>query len=401
MGSVYLAQIRGERGFERWVAVKVVDGSRVRDATFMMMFGDEARLIGRIHHPHVCSVIDFGREGELLYLVMEYLHGEALSALLRRSWAEDHSFPAWLAARAIADAARGLHAAHELTDAHGEPLELVHRDVSPENLLVSYDGPTKVIDFGVVRARGRQTKTADGLVKGKLSYMAPEQLRSRGVDRRADVWSLGVVLWEATLGRRLFRGDTQIQTIERVCDLPIRLPSEITEHYPADLEQIVMAALSRDPERRTPSAKVLAHQLESYLHKLGRPIGHAQVASWMHEHFSDRLLVREALLVSPEDSGPIHLGPLGEQSDSAIHGGVIRSTSFAPPPEEQPTGITRVGALRAMREEPLAETMVETIDASVDEIRRQERRRGGVLWVLLAVLVAIGVAAYLWLRSLG
>lgn len=394
MANVYLAQSVGEQGFERWVVVKVVHPQMSEDLQFATMLADEARLIARVHHPNVCSVIDFAQEGDLLYMVMEYLHGESLQAAMRRSWTSESQFPAWVAARAVADAARGLHAAHELTDPHGELLDVVHRDVSPENIFITYDGHSSVIDFGVVRARGRQTKTAAGIVKGKLSHMAPEQLRGE-VDRRADVWSLGVVLWEATLGRRLFRGKTQGETIENVANGPITRPSAVTSNYPAELERIVMAALTRDPDRRTATAEILAGQLEGYLHGLGRPVGQGQVSAWMREMFSDRLLVREALLTAPEDSGPISMETLADTEASSSHfiSGTIASSSFAPPPRLQPdltaadAPSSREAAAAARRAE-----LREDVDRTLDALREQNRRRSQLIWVFVAIALVLAVA---------
>lgn len=395
MANIYLAQITGEQHFERWVALKVVHPENAEDPHFAHMLGDEARLIARIHHPNVCSIIDFGHEDRLLYLVMEYLHGETLKAAVRRGWAEDGVFPAWLAARAVSDAARGLHAAHELTDPQGELLDLVHRDVSPDNILVTYDGPASVIDFGVLRAHGRQAKTAAGVIKGKLSHMAPEQLQGGHIDRRADVWSLGVVLWEATLGRRLFRAKSQGETIEKVVHGPITPPSAVTANYPKDLEQIVMAALTRDIERRTPTAKVLAHQLDAYLYGLGRPVGYAEVSTWMREVFSDRLLVREELLIAPEDSGPLSMDGLAdpESSSSSLVAGTIGPSPFAPPPVRDPTGLTQVGtptAKRTREEERAA--FREDVDRTLVELREKNRRRSTVVLGLGLALLTLAVA---------
>lgn len=389
MGGIYLAQIRGEQGFERWVAVKVANPDHAKDPDFATMLGDEARLIARLHHPNVCSVIDFGREGDLLYMVMEYLHGESLSAASKRAWAEHQSFPAWLAARALVDAARGLHAAHELTDALGEPLDLVHRDVSAGNIVISYDGPAKVIDFGVVRARGRNTKTADGTIKGKLSHMAPEQLLGEAVDRRADVWSLGVVLWETTLGRSLFRSASQGETVQRVVHGPITRPSEITPNYPPELEQIVMAALTRDVERRTKTAAAFAAQLEAWLYGLGRPSSYAEVAWWMRETFSDRRLVREGLLDAPEDSGPHDTrGLRDDQTQTNLVHGPVSKRSFAPPPtSDMPTAAV---SLRARASEP---TVAE----------QRPTRRGGSRGtvVALGVLLLLVSAALVYVLFRG
>ena len=403
MANVYLAQSCGEQGFERWVVIKVVHPELAEDSQFATMLADEARLIARVHHPNVCSVIDFGSEGDLLYMVMEYLHGESLQAAMRRSWMSESRFPAWLAARSVADAARGLHAAHELADPNGELLDVVHRDVSPENIFVTYDGHSTVIDFGVVRARGRQTKTAVGIVKGKLSHMAPEQLQGE-VDRRADVWSLGVVLWEATLGRRLFRGKSQGETIENVANGPITPPSAVTSNYPAELERIVMAALVRDRDRRTATAEILADQLEGYLHGLGRPVGHGQVGSWMRATFSDRLLVRDALLSAPEDSGPISTDSLADTEASSSHfvSGKIASSSFAPPPRSG-FGVAAAGtpAAKKAAEEARRVEVREDVDRTLDALRAQNRRRARLVWLFVALAVALAAALVVVVVSAG
>jgi len=394
MASIYLAQIHGEQSFSRWVALKVVHPEQSDDPTFATMLADEARLIARIHHPNVCSVMDFGRDGEQLYLVMEYLHAESLSAASKRGWADEGSFPAWIAARSIADAARGLHAAHELEDENGDSLDLVHRDVSPSNILISYEGPSKVIDFGVVRARGRQTETAVGTVKGKLTHMPPEQLLGHELDRRADVWSLGVTLWETTLGRKLFKASSPAETVKNVIEMEIPRPSEITPNYPPALEKVVMAALQRDLDRRTPTARLVAHHLERYLYGLGTPCGHPEVSSWMRRTFRDRLIVRDELLHAPEDSGPLSTDELrDDQTQSNVLGGHVNTASFAPPPMEMPTGVTQVELPAAAPAAP--ETVEDDIDRTLAELRKRSRRRGNILLGVVGLtLILAGALAY-------
>ena len=303
MASVYLAQLSGAHGFERWVALKVVHPHLAEDRRFVQMFLDEARLASRIHHPNVCQVIDFGEEHESAYLVMEYLHGETLHAVVNRSL--ELGAPIWLPVRAIVDAARGLHAAHELSGLDGHPLGLVHRDVSPQNLLVLYDGPTKVMDFGVARARGRIADTSANEVKGKISYMSPEQLEQQPIDRRTDIWGLGVLLWETTVRRPLFRAENEGATALNVVRMNVPRPSTLVDSYSAMLEEVVMTALQRDPARRFGTAAELADALESYLYSVGRPTGHAQVAQWMGTAFARRREERDQILrVAHASYGP-------------------------------------------------------------------------------------------------
>ncbi|MFK7985698.1 MAG: serine/threonine protein kinase [Sandaracinaceae bacterium] len=395
MSTIYLAETVGELSFSRWVAIKVIRADAEADEAFVTMLGDEARLLAQIHHPNVCSAIDLGSDGALHYLVMEYLHGQSLAAAARRSWKEDRSFPAWLVARVVADAAFGLHAAHQLTDADGYSMEVVHRDVSPENILISYDGPSKVVDFGIVSGRGRETKTQLGTVKGKLSHMSPEQLLGGEMDRRADVWSLGVVLWECTLGRRLFRAKAPGETIAKVANMTIPRPSEIAPKYPPALEAVVMGALTRDVERRTPDAATLARDLEKYLYSLGPPAGHAQVARWMRRVFSDRLIVREALMQSPQDLGSLEPEPMADEGEASssqlLSSSTIGSPSFAPPPR------TEIGELSSTLPAPAAPDTPSDIDdadesAAENLALRAQLRFRGVLVTLLCV-VALALAA--------
>jgi len=309
MAAVYLAQLEGSHGFERWVAVKVIHPHLTGERRFADMLFDEARVAARIHHPNVCAVLDFGEEDGVLYLVMEYLHGESFSSTMRRAWKDGEGMDPWFAARVTLDAAMGLHAAHALTDQDGQTLGVVHRDVSPQNIQVLYEGQSKVVDFGIARAKGRITSTDVGEIKGKLSYMAPEQLRSQPVDYRADVWALGVVLWEATTGRRLFRTDNHATTVMNVVQMDIPAPSSFIADYPPALERAVLGALARDPSARTESAGLLGEELEEFIYSLGRPAGPRQVARWMRVSFADRLSQREAIL---SDGKGAANGPLPE-----------------------------------------------------------------------------------------
>ena len=303
MASVYLAQLESSREITKWVAVKVIHPHMAEDRRFVAMFLDEARLISRIEHPNVCKMLDFGEEEGQLYLVLEYLHGESLQAVIHQAWAAD-GVPPWLAARVIADAARGLHAAHELRGPGHEPLRLVHRDVSPHNIMVLYDGVGKIMDFGVAHAEGRLAETRTGELKGKLRYMAPEQLTGGKLDRRIDVWALGVVLWETTTGQRLFAGRNEGEVVVRVMRDAVPRPSEIVEGYPAELERIVMAALARDPKRRLPTAKELADRLDGFLASAREPSGPGRVSQWMKQTLAESYARREVLLHERPEPGP-------------------------------------------------------------------------------------------------
>lgn len=296
MGTVYLGRLTTPHGFAKNVAIKVIHPYLAEDPRFVSMFMDEARVHARIIHPNVCNVIDFGEEDGTAFLVMDWMHGETFLSVLQHGH-ERRAFQPWIAARVVADAARGLHYAHNLVDAAGRRLDVVHRDVSPHNLFVLYDGNCKVLDFGVARARGRLSKeTQTGEVKGKVPYMSPEQIINDNVDHQADVWSLGVVLWEALTGRHLFSSSNAGSAMRTVLEARIPSPSEIAPSVPEELAEIALAALKRDRAERVASAAALADLLERYLYGIGEPAGPAQIASWIDSNFAEEKAQREALL---------------------------------------------------------------------------------------------------------
>src|SRR5512139_2323615 len=255
MAEVQLAVQRGPAGFEKLVVVKLIHEKLAKEKTFVDMLLDEARVAALVKHPNVVDIYDLGQVDGRYFIAMEYLEGEPLLALLRAG-REGNRLDALSTARLIADTAEGLDAAHELRSLGGEPLGLVHHDVSLGNIVVLYNGQVKLVDFGVARAT--QVAGPSGKVHGKIGYMAPEKLRGHPGDRRSDVWSLGVVLWEALTLRRLFRGNDERETMQMVLDYPVPLPSQICPDVPADADPIVMRALERDPDRRYATAKELS-----------------------------------------------------------------------------------------------------------------------------------------------
>jgi len=289
MASVYLARAEGAPGFEKLVALKRIHPHLADEKDYVEMFLDEARIASRITHANVCSVFDFGEaEGEY-FIAMEYLVGEPLSRVQRRVVANaDQRASALLPARmarVIAQACEGLHAAHELRDADGESLDVVHRDVSAENLFVTYDGATQVVDFGIAHARQRVHHTEAGQVKGTFPYMAPEQMTAAVVDRRVDVWALGAVLWELLTLRTLFLRDTDVNTMYAVLSGEIRPPSDYRSDVPPELDEIVLKALQRSPHERWQSAREMGKALRRFLAKQDDLVGPAEIADWMEELF--------------------------------------------------------------------------------------------------------------------
>ena len=300
MASVYLARAEGAPGFQKLVALKRIHPHLASEKDYVEMFLDEARIASRITHANVCSVFDFGEADGEYYIAMEYLVGEPLSRVHRRVVANadqrsSNLLPARMA-RVIASACEGLHAAHEQKDSKGELLRVVHRDVSAENLFVTYDGVVQVVDFGIAHARQRVHHTSAGQVKGTFPYMAPEQMTAAVVDRRVDVWALGAVLWELLTLRRLFLRDTDVNTMYAVLSGEIRPPSDYRKDVPPELDAIVLRALQRNPEERWQTAREMGKALRRFLAKQEELVGPAELADWMAELFPQGELRKQQLM---------------------------------------------------------------------------------------------------------
>ncbi len=269
MANVYLGRAIGAAGFTRLVAIKCLHPHIAADQQFVSMFLDEARLAARIRHPNVVATLDLERSAEGLYLVMEYVEGDSLLGILRSTVKAGRPIPAGIAIRIMLDALAGLHAAHELTDDQGVPLQLVHRDVSPHNIMVGTDGVTRLTDFGIARAEERVSHTRDGQLKGKLSYMAPEQTTSDPVDRRVDIFTAGIVLWECLASKRLFRGTTDAEVLRSLLEHPIPRLREVSPAFPQALDDVVARALRRPVDERFDTAAEFAEALEEAAEPLG------------------------------------------------------------------------------------------------------------------------------------
>ncbi|HEY1696580.1 MAG TPA: protein kinase [Polyangiaceae bacterium] len=296
MASVHLSRMDGPGGFQKWVAIKRIHPHLVEDESFVNMFLDEARVAARISHPNVATVFELGKHEDTYWIAMEYLHGEPLREVMRRTEELGQPMPPEIACRVIADAAEGLHAAHELLGKNGEKLGLVHRDVTPHNLFVTYDGNTKVVDFGIAKFSSRMANTRAGTLKGKLAYMSPEQVAGEPIDRRTDVFALGVVLWELTTGQRLFRMESDLDTLAKVQECNVPRPSTIVRGYPIDLEKIVMKALAKTKNERYRTSREFSRALQSLLMRRGLFIASDEVAAYMVSIFGDRIQKREAHL---------------------------------------------------------------------------------------------------------
>ncbi len=290
MASVHLGRLRGDAGFGRTVAIKRLHPQHAKDRAFVAMLVDEARLVSRIRHENVVPILDVVQEAGELFLVMEYVAGATVSQLLARAReAGQPRIPAPIAVAIACGVLRGLHAAHTARDAHGEPLGIVHRDVSPQNVMVGLDGVPRVLDFGVARAEGRVQETREGVAKGKLPYMAPEQIRGGALGPAADVYAGATVLWEMLVGERYVRGTHPAEIAERVLFATARAPSAAGADVPATLDEVVLRGLARTASARWESAQAMASALESAL----TPALASEVGAWVEGLVGEELAAKQ------------------------------------------------------------------------------------------------------------
>lgn len=296
MATVYLGRSRGLGDFERLFAIKMIHANLCEVPEFVSLFLNEARIAARIHHPHVVPVYDIDIEDERYYLSMDYVSGETLQLALKATWNEGLAFPIDVAAHAVASVCEGLHAAHELQDPDGDPLGVVHRDVAPQNIILGYDGIVRIMDFGIAKALDQVSLTQPGTWRGSVPYLAPEQVQpSSEIDRRTDVFALGVVLWETTVGQRLFQHHTELGTVARILGMEIPRPSKLREGYPQELEKIVMRSLERDPEKRFQTAQEMGDALRRSLVSSGICTTSTTIQRFLGEAFGERRGQRRAM----------------------------------------------------------------------------------------------------------
>lgn len=325
MAELFLASAQGEAGFSRLCAIKRVLPHLTGEPSFIQMFLNEARLAARLHHPGIIQIFDLGKVGEDYFIAMEYLAGEDVSQILRRSAKLGRRVSPVVAAKIISLAADALHYAHDLRDESGTALNVVHRDISPSNLLVTYQGTVKVLDFGIARAESLVHYTAEGEVRGKVAYMSPEQVRGDAVDRRADVWALGVCLYELLTGARPFGDLRGRQLFEAVQHQPIRPPSQVEPTVPEALDELVLSALERDVDKRLQSADLLRSGLEAFISERTYVSQTVLLSSFLRELFGAAHIQRR---MTP--TGAAELPLLGTHS---VHPASTESQTTAPSSE--------------------------------------------------------------------
>jgi serine/threonine protein kinase len=295
MAEIYLAQASGLEGFEKLIVIKRILPQHALDPQLRRMFLDEARLMATLTHPHITQVYDVGNEGDAPFFAMEYVHGANLREIMNaaaRAAGQDHAareLPLQHAIGILAAAAAGLHFAHEQTGPNGEPLHIVHRDVSPSNVLVTYGGSVKVSDFGIAKWSSQRSETQEGALKGKFAYMSPEQCRGVALDRRSDVFALGTLLYELTTGNPPFRAASDYEILNRIVNGELPPPTLPAGAFPTELERIIRRALALAPDDRYPTAQALQLDLEAFARSEGLVLSTVAVGEYMHTLFAHRI----------------------------------------------------------------------------------------------------------------
>ncbi|MEM9862226.1 MAG: PEGA domain-containing protein [Myxococcota bacterium] len=293
MAEVFKAKAFGVEGFERLVAVKRILPSIAEDQEFITMFIDEAKISVQLTHANIASIFDLGKVNESYFIAMEFVRGKDMRAIFDRLAKRGEAVPVPMASYVVMKVCEGLDYAHNKRDGGGQPLNLVHRDVSPQNILVGYDGEIKLIDFGIAKAANKAGKTQAGILKGKFGYMSPEQVRGLPLDRRSDVFAVGIVLYELLTGERLFVGESDFSTLEKVRNVEIMPPSTYNGRIPKELEQIVLKALAKDVEDRYQTAMDLHDDLQSFMYTSGNFFARKDLGTWMRRNWAEEIQKEE------------------------------------------------------------------------------------------------------------
>jgi serine/threonine-protein kinase len=381
MAEVHLAATTITEGVHELVVVKRMHQQHLDDSATVRMFLDEARLALQLHHPNIVAAHRLGMFDGRHGIVMEYLEGQPLQRVLKRAYELDRTFDLDMMVRVGIAALDGLHYAHERCDADGNPLGVVHRDVSPQNLFITYEGGIKLLDFGIAKNAMQEGRTRTGLLKGKISYMAPEQARGEDIDRRADLWGLGVIMWEAATGSRLFKGANEAATLHMTLTGEIPPPSDWRGDLPESLEKILMRALERDPDRRYPTAAAMRDELQAWLNARNSGDPKVILSSLMQRLFSAEMAAErdriQTLLSEPPEStnetGVTIVAPVSSLNPAALNG-----------------TMSGLSGLRG--------TQVSSVTDLVQELTRQRRATTRLLSALVGI-VALAALLALYLLS--
>ncbi|HYQ17422.1 MAG TPA: serine/threonine-protein kinase [Polyangiaceae bacterium] len=369
MSNVFLAVASGPGGVNKLVVLKALLPDLSTEPYALAMFLDEARLAAQLNHPNVVQTYEVGTEGDRHVIVMEYLEGQSLSGVARRAAQAGTPLPLGLHLRMVINALEGLHYAHELCAYEGAPLMLVHRDVSPQNVFVTYDGQVKVLDFGIAKATSSSTHTATGIVKGKIAYMAPEQIIGEAVDRRADLYSVGCMLWSAATNQKLWGDTPDVHIMRRVINGDVPTPQSVSPGVDDELNRIIIKALANDPNKRYATALELQHDLEQYAERTGIVAKQKDIARYVTDLFADTRAQLKALV---------------ERQLT-----LIQSDNSSISRERAPLGSS-----------PTLTEQSQSVNTKLAEQQAPPERSGGKGWLMagLGLVALLGISAFAWGR---
>jgi serine/threonine-protein kinase len=380
MAELYIARQHSVGGFEKQVVLKILQPRYAKNPRVVTMFLDEARLAAKLNHPAIVHVYDVADEGGLKYIAMEYIHGETIADIVKRGLAVDRYLPLEHAVHIVSQTAAGLAYAHERKEADGHIVRIVHRDVSPTNILVSYEGQTEIVDFGIARAQD-ELREESGILPGKASYMSPEQVRGEVVDHRSDIFALGIILYELTLCQRLYRGPAEA-VMKRIVNERVQPPTAIRRDYPAALELIVMRALEKRAEDRYQSAQQMHDDLEEFLDESGLRSGNRRVAIYMSELFAPGAAAGGGgeAVDEPEALDFDRRAPLSMRIEPAAEA------------ERRPSSPAVVAAVAPRAPRPVA-LPAAGAPAAVVGVPREAAGRSRGSWIVLAAFIVLGIGA--------
>jgi serine/threonine protein kinase len=389
MAELFIARQQAVGGFEKPVVLKILQPRYAQNPRVYAMFLDEARLAAKLNHAAIVHVYDVVDEGGVKYIAMEYIHGETVADIVKRGLAVDNYLPMEHAIHIVAQAAAGLAYAHDRRETGSRVLRIVHRDVSPTNILVSYEGQTKIVDFGIARAQD-ELREESGILPGKASYMSPEQVRGEGADYRSDIFALGIILYELTLCQRLYRGPAK-EVMRRILDETIAPPTAVRRDYPTALEHIVMRALEKRPQDRYQSAEDLRHDLEEFLDDSGLRSGNRRMAIYMNELFKPEAAagvaaVSDSPVAEPEELDFDRRAPLSMRIEPAVE----VAQFLAPRPLAPVIPLAAARAVVASSAQAEAATGVRAAPEAA-----APHKKGN--WILIAAVLVLGIGTMVFL----
>lgn len=389
MAEIFLARAQAIHGFEKQVVLKRILPQHASSDDFIRMFLAEARLAATLHHPNIVQVYDIGEELGTYFFTMEWIQGQDLRRIVRAARKKQTPIPLAHILHIIMGMAGGLHHAHEKNGSDGRPLGIVHRDVSPSNVLVTYEGDVKVVDFGIAKAAAAQVSTIAGTLKGKIPYMSPEQCRGEAVDRRSDIFSIGTLLWELTTGKRLFAGENEFAILNRVAKADVPPPSSIRPEYPPELEAIVMRALSVNAENRYPTAIDLQIDLEDFAREARLPVSSARMGRFMRQLFDEEIKHAAAELAHAEASA------------SEVPGGTMVVSPSTPPEGISDLTPSEVRQHAAPTPGIVADTNGSNTDIHVADPSYQPRKGRAAAAIAAGFVLTLGLGGGLYMMSGG